>query len=380
MSALSKTTSSLPFAHASTTLREIIDNLAETSPEKTIVICPETGRHVSAEDLRSLALATARHIAGAGVSPGESVAFACENGFGSVVAILGCLYGGFRATAINLVAGPDIIAYVLDHSSTRLVLVSDASRDLIETAAGKTGQTPRLVRCDLDSGPDWQEDITRADLPDAPSPQSPGILMYTSGTTGRPKGVVLSHSNLIAGGANTALAHQLTESDRGLCVLPLFHINGLCVTLMGPLVSGGSVVLPHKFSTGAFWDVACQNECTWFSVVPTLVSYLLHSDTQPASGHTLRFGRSASAPLSPDVHAAFEERFGLPLIETMGLTETAAQILSNPMPPGERKLGSPGIAYGNEVKVAGPDGRRLRHSRDRRNLRTRRQCHAGLSQ
>jgi len=76
---------------------------------------------------------------------------------------------------------------------------------------------------------------------------SDGLLMYTSGTTGRPKGVVLSHANLLAGGANVSIAHELKSTDRALCVLPLFHINGLCVTLLGPLVSGGSVVMPNRF-------------------------------------------------------------------------------------------------------------------------------------
>jgi len=176
--------------------------------------------------------------------------------------------------------------------------------------------------------------------------------MYTSGTTGRPKGVVLTQASLVAGGANPAHAHALTSEDRALCVLPLYHINGLCVTVMGPLVSGGSVVLPPKFSVKSFWPTIRAQGCTWFSVVPTQISYLLHDETPFEAIASLRFGRSASAPLSPDVQTAFEGRFGVPIIETMGLTETAAQILSNPLPPGTRKIGSPGVAIGNEVMIA----------------------------
>jgi len=179
--------------------------------------------------------------------------------------------------------------------------------------------------------------------------------MYTSGTTGRPKGVLLSHANLIAGGENAVIAHKLGPDDRALCVLPLYHINGLCVTLMGPLVSGGSVVMPHRFSASKFWDLLREQDCTWFSVVPTQISYLLHGSRGDESARQglgrVRFGRSASAPLAPDVQEAFEARFGIPVIETMGLTETAAQILSNPLPPGTRKIGSPGIAYGNEIRI-----------------------------
>jgi len=185
---------------------------------------------------------------------------------------------------------------------------------------------------------------------------SDGLLMYTSGTTGKPKGVVLSHGNLLAGGVNVAVGHELTARDRALCVLPLYHINGLCVTLMGPLVSGGSVVMPKRFSTSQFWDWISDNSCTWFSVVPTQVSYLLRDAEQSRSTPTLRFGRSASAPLSPDVHSNFEEQFKVDIIETMGLTETAAQILSNPMPPAERKLGSPGLPVGVRLRVVDKNG------------------------
>lgn len=185
----------------------------------------------------------------------------------------------------------------------------------------------------------------------SPTRDSDGILMYTSGTTGRPKGVILSHGNLLAGGMNVMQGHQLTDSDRALCVLPLYHINGLCVTVFGPLVSGGSVVMPQRFSTTSFWSWIDRHRCTWFSVVPTQVSYLLRDSGRCEKRDFLRFGRSASAPLSPDMHESFEKQFGVALIETMGLTETAAQISSNPMPPIPRKLGSPGLAVGNELKI-----------------------------
>ena len=149
------------------------------------------------------------------------------------------------------------------------------------------------------------------------------------------------------------MAHELTPSDRAMCVLPIYHINGLCVTIMGPLVSGGSAVVCERFSTSQFWNQCRDHEATWFSVVPSLISYLVHGDAEPdrTVRERIRFGRSASSALAPDVQNSFESRFGIPIIETMGLTEASAQILSNPMPPGVRKPGSPGIAYGNDVTI-----------------------------
>lgn len=337
-------------------VREIIDRHAVERGSDLFLVAPETGLEISYSRLREEALAVARTLSGLGVRPGESVAFAAPNGTGAALAFLGCLYGGFRATPVNLVAGAGAVAYVLDHSQSAVVLVADDTRALIDEAVGRLDNPPRLIPLDVDGEIAWPEGTAPGDLPEAPEPGSIGVLMYTSGTTGRPKGVLLSHANLIAGGCNTALAHGLRPEDRALCVLPLYHINGECVTVMGPLVTGGSVIMPRRFSASRFWKHAVEHDCTWFSLVPTLISYLLHAPEADAPAREalsgVRFGRSASAPLSPDVHKAFEARFGIALIETMGLTETAAPILSNPMPPAARKYGSPGIAYGNEVIIA----------------------------
>ncbi len=188
--------------------------------------------------------------------------------------------------------------------------------------------------------------------------------MYTSGTTGRPKGAVLAQRAILAGGENAIIAHGLTPEDRTLLVLPLYHINGFCVSLMSTLVSGASMVAPPRFSVSRFWEHVTGERCTWFSAVPTQYQYLLRAaeaDGPPPRAELahVRFARSASAPLSPEVHRAFEDLFGMVLIETMGLTETAAQITSNPMPPGERKYGSPGKAYGNEVAILDKESREV---------------------
>lgn len=307
----------------------------------TAMVFPDTGEDLSWSDLLSEATATACLLLNKGIRAGESVAIMQPNGRAGVVALFAALTGGFRATMINLAAGPDAIAYALDHSEARVAFVHASVRDLFDSVCPKG--------CDVVAPVTGAPD---AKLPEI-APQDHALLMYTSGTTGRPKGVVHTHASLLAGGWTTAVAHDLGPDDRGLCVLPIYHINGLCVTVMGSLVSGGSLAMCAKFSASRFWDHAGNSGATWFSVVPTIISHLLHGTAEPdaATKARLKFGRSASSALAPDVQTAFETRFDVPIIETMGLTETAAQILSNPLPPGVRKIGSPGIAYGNEVEI-----------------------------
>lgn len=333
-------------------VRDLIDLRASTTPHAPYLIDPETGAVTSYAQLHDRASAVAAKIAACGVPAGGRVAYAMTNGTDTACVVLGIIYGGYVATAINLVAGNDTISYVLEHSAARLVFVQPHTRDAIMQALQTSDSDPDIIQVN--------DELFSPAAHGLPGPSisgsDDGLLMYTSGTTGRPKGVVQRQSSLLAGGMNATIAHALTPRDRAMCVLPLYHINGLCVTVFGPLVSGGSVVMPAKFSVSSFWQIIAKHHCTWFSVVPTQISYLLH-DTATDSAEVrslqcLRFGRSASAPLAPEVQEAFEARFGVPIVETMGLTETAAQILSNPLPPGVRKIGSPGIAFGNEVIIA----------------------------
>ena len=329
-------------------IRALIDKRADESPGRVFLVDPTSGRSYSYADLRDAAATVAARIADFGVVPGQVVSYAMNNSAQSALTILGILYGGFIAAAVNLVAGRETMGFKLEHSEARLVLATTTCAQTVAEALAGRSNPPSLVEVDES----FFEPSGNGAMPTTVEPSADGLLMYTSGTTGRPRGVVLTHANLIAGGANTVEAHRLTENDRALCVLPLYHINGFCVTVMGPLVSGGSVVIPERFSVSTFWPTIRERDCSWFSVVPTQISYLLHSSEDSAGLERLRFGRSASAPLAPDIQQAFEERFGVPIIETMGLTESAAQILSNPLPPGIRKTGSPGIAVGNEVIIA----------------------------
>ncbi|MBX2882469.1 MAG: AMP-binding protein [Granulosicoccus sp.] len=340
------------------TLRELIDWRAQKFGDEVFLVDPSDGRKYTFAQVGAQAASVAAYIAQQGCKPGESVAFAMSNGPDCAVCLLGILYGGFRTTAVNLVSGASTIGYVLDHSEAKLVLSQRAHLNLLRDALSESGvTTPPTI---IDVNEQWWESLSaeksQASTAVELTPESDGLLMYTSGTTGRPKGVVLSHKNLLAAGQNPTVAHELQPQDRALCVLPLYHINGFCTTVMAPLYSGSSVVMPDRFSTRQFWEWMRVHRCTWFSVVPTHISYLLHQATEAGHQTTgleqVRFGRSASAPLAPDTQRSFEKVLGIPVVETMGLTETGGQILSNPMPPGIRKIGSPGIAIGDEVIIA----------------------------
>ena len=323
------------------TVRDWLDARAEAGG--VAFIFPDTGEVLHWTELRDTARRLARLLTAKGIEKGASVAILHPNGRAGIEAIYGTLYGGFRATMINLVAGDAAIEYALEHSEAKVAFVSTTAQSIFVRCA-KNVET-------LDPNADAKSGLF--DL----APDDHALLMYTSGTTGRPKGVVHTHASLLAGGWTTTIAHDLTANDRGFCVLPIYHINGLCVTVMGALISGGSLAMCAKFSASKFWDTAATAEVTWFSVVPTIISHLLHGEADPDSATKIRirFGRSASSALAPDVQTAFETRFNVPIVETMGLTETAAQILSNPLPPATRKIGSPGIAYGNEVAILSPD-------------------------
>lgn len=333
------------------TLHAVLDHRAETAPDAPFLVDPRHDTVLTYYTARAQARGVAAALLKRGFQPGDSIAFALTNGPEAAAVLLGLFYGGFRAVAVNRVAGPATIGYVLEHSESRAVIGQPAHEALLGEA-----MTAGEVELDIVSAAALLEHGTDATLPNPPAADDDGLLMYTSGTTGRPKGVRLTQANLVAGGKTPTEAHRLTGTDRALCVLPFYHINGLCVTLLAPLVSGGSVVMPERFSASGFWDLIRKHRCTWFSVVPTQISYLLHGAEQPEGDRhgleCVRFARSASAPLAPEIQSAFEDRFGIPVVETMGLTETAAQILSNPLPPGRRKIGSPGIAYGNEVIIA----------------------------
>jgi acyl-CoA synthetase (AMP-forming)/AMP-acid ligase II len=346
-------------------VRDFVDAHAAAQPEMMFLVTPGTGFRVNYRKLKITLESFSNALSELSIHHQQTVSVMMQNSWGSVQVILGTLYGGRITAPINLAAGDPQIAYVIEHSETGIIFVSPEEEARLRRILDGVSRPVRVILCDPTTGPDWPAEVTGAPAPIADHDNNvDGLLMYTSGTTGKPKGAVLRQRAPLCGGENAIIAHELTPADRVLLVLPLFHINGFCVTLMSTLVGGMSMVVPPRFSVSGFWDQLVAHDCTWFSAVPTQFQYLLRAaeaDGPPPRDRLtkVRFARSASAPLAPEVHKAFEELFGLVLIETMGLTETSAQITSNPMPPGARKYGSPGKAFGNEVAILGPDNREV---------------------
>ncbi len=339
------------------TIRHYVDLQAREQPAAPYLIAPETGRVMTYVQLQADCVQVGRYLAAQGLAKGDKVALMLHNGYQTGRLLIGVMYAGYMVAPLNLLAQPSQLAYVLDHSDTRLVFTSVELSERLNTALKAIKRDIKVVVID----PDADSIFDESSLPDAQLPPvtegDDALLMYTSGTTGKPKGVVLSHKNVASGGEFTSRAHHLMAHDRVMCALPLYHINGQIVTTVAPIVHGGSVVMPHRFSVTNYWATVAHHRCTWINVVPTLIAYLLNAPDPRASGLDLtavKFCRSASAPLPPELHRAFEEKFGISIIETFGMTETNAPCFTNPYDRAKRKIGSPGQAFGNKGKVIDP--------------------------
>ena len=310
-------------------------------------------------ELQRASRTLARFLAAQGLGKGDKIALMLHNAYQTARLLIGVMYAGYVVAPLNLLSQRSQLEYVLDHSDTALVFTSFDLAPRVQQALEGIARPVRVVRIDPDAIgalEDVPAAYTAAVL-ERVEENDDALLMYTSGTTGRPKGVLHTHRSVVAGGEYTSRAHRLTQGDRVMCALPLYHINGQIVTAVAPLVHGGSVVMPHRFSVSGYWEAVAAHRCTWINVVPTIIAYLLNAPDPGERGidiSRVKFCRSASAPLAPELHRAFEQKFGISIIETFGMTETNAPCFTNPYDASRRKVGSPGQAYGNEAKIVDP--------------------------
>ncbi len=336
--------------HAS--VRWLIAQQAQAQPQALYALATESADRMDYAGLEQQCQRVATLLIAQGTQPGDTVSLVMPNGLNTLRLLLGALHGGWCVNPVNLLSSAEQMRYVLDHSDCKLVIASPEWADTVRAVIATLARPVALLVCSADFDAAHDPLPENATVTPDPAADAMALLMYTSGTTGVPKGVVLTQANLAANAHSISREHGLAPHDRVLAVLPLYHINAFAVTMLAPLAHGGSLAMPPRFSAGSFWQQATGSACTWINVVPTMISYLLEGAT-PAqeSLRGIRFCRSASAALPPAHLQAFETRFGIGVIETMGLTETVAPAFSNPLEPALRKLGSVGRASGCEACV-----------------------------
>jgi acyl-CoA synthetase (AMP-forming)/AMP-acid ligase II len=189
---------------------------------------------------------------------------------------------------------------------------------------------------------------------DSPHATAVALMLHTSGTTSRPKLVALTHAHLLASARNIAASLELSAEDRCLNVMPLFHIHGLVGAVLSSLSAGGSVACSPGFDAEQFFNWIQELRPTWYTAVPAMHEQILsaaRSHAQVLRKRPLRFVRSSSAPLRPQLMRDLEDAVHAPVVEAYGMTEAAHQIASNPLPPRERKPGSVGLPTGTDIAV-----------------------------
>jgi acyl-CoA synthetase (AMP-forming)/AMP-acid ligase II len=336
----------------------LLDLFSAIPADRIAVVVPEQNIRVSYGALRRQVESVASALAAAGIGRGDRVGMALPNGLPTIVAFLAASTAG-TAAPLNPGYKEDEFRFFLDDTGARVLLLPPQGADEARRAAG---DRVRVLGVELDgAGTVRLPEVAAGRTFAAPAVDDVALILHTSGSTGRPKRVPLSHANLSISARNVARSYALTAEDVSLCVMPLFHVHGLVASTLATLATGGTVVVPEKFNPLSFWRVARDHGVTWYSAVPTLHQLLLARATagsaRPAGAEKLRFIRSCSAALAPQVMHALEAAFGAPVLEAYGMTEAAHQMASNPLPPGQRLPGS--VGRGTDVRISIMDERGL---------------------
>ncbi len=317
---------------------------------------------VGIRNLQSDVMEIKRLLSEHGVKPGDKILLAKENSYIFIAIYLALIQFGATVVPVNpSMPKPELMkvgsraqvtgAFVSQEIVERMDVEQLSTLRFMVTIPSKLGNASELVVNTVGSA---VHEITTVQ---EPGEEETAILLFTSGTTGLPKGVKLSHQQVFATVSQVIRTHMLDQKDISYCFLPLFHINAQVVALLSTVISGGKLVVEEKFSASRFWNTVNQHQVTWVSAVPTVIGILIKGENTPQVPASLRFVRSASAPLPMLTGKRFESRFGVPIIESYGITEAASQVCVNPLPPGKRKVGSVGLPAGVHLKIVADDGR-----------------------
>jgi acyl-CoA synthetase (AMP-forming)/AMP-acid ligase II len=288
--------------------------------------------------------AVAAQLADRGVGSGDVVAVMLTNRVELVVVMFATWRLGAALTPVNPALTDTEAGHQIADSGAR-ILVSAGRSSPVDTAV-------TLDVTDLwDSTPD-SAPLSRKAVADELA-----LLIYTSGTTGTPKGVMLTHRNLTAMCEMAIKAFRITADDHCLLVLPLFHANGILLSILSPLLAGARTTIAPRFSASEFFPLVERARPTYFSAVPTIYSRLatMEDDVRPDTS-SLRFGICGAAPMPAELINRFEQRYGVVIIEGYGLSEGTCASTVNPL-DGPRKPGTVGLPLpGQQVRIVDGNG------------------------
>ena len=330
--------------------------LQPSSGSDIAVIAPDIGSW-SYDELDTEIDRLADILSANGVKPGIPVSIVLINGYEFVATFLAVARAGAIAAPLNPAYTTDEFTFFMEDAGARVAILPNGPHPAREAAAALGIKT---IEADLNSSNGHlrvtlsANGVELTSKNDALSPVEADIALFlhTSGTTSRPKGVPLRHLNLMKSIDNIKNTYALTPDDTSLIVMPLFHVHGLIGACLSTLNSGGTVVVPGRFSASSFWQQQSETNSTWYSAVPTIHQILLtRADEDDAPHESFRIIRSCSAALAPTVFDALENRFGAPVLEAYGMTEASHQMSSSPLPPGARFPGTVGQATGVEVAI-----------------------------
>ena len=305
------------------------------------LLCYE-GRQTSYANFARRVEAAARALAARGIGSGERVGVMATNSGDYVVLLFALARLGAILVPVNPEFGPREAGYILQHAGVRAIAVVPAALATAREAARPLAPAAWFFMLEgaSEGVPRFSDLIAEAPasaLPPLPPPEATCLMLYTSGTTGFPKGVMHSQRSFVMAGEGFLARMWLQPEDRLLCVLPMFHINALFYTIAGAFAAGASVVLVPKFSASQFWNTAAATGATQVNIIAAVGNILARrprSEFDP--GHRLRV--VYGAPITPDLERTFREEFGVPmLIEGYGMTEVPGAC-NNPFDGEKRPL------------------------------------------
>ncbi len=346
------------------TLQDLLANGADAAPALSA-----PGRvPLSHGGLRALIAQTVASLNALGIGRNDRVAIVLANGPEMAACYIACTSGVTSAPLNPAYRAEEFEFYLSDLNAKALIVEHDSTSPAIDVA-----QRLGVRLLDLLTVPGQPAGsftlVARDGQPSPPAAHGGmaqsgdvSMVLHTSGTTSRPKIVPLSQANLVASARHIGRTLQFVPADCGLNVMPLFHIHGLIAGVLAPLAAGSQVFCTPGFNALKFFGWMDEARPTWFTAVPTMHQAILsraNKNGDVIARHPLRFLRSSSSSMPPQVIAEVEAVFGAPLIESYGMTEAAHQMASNPLPPAVRKPGSVGVAAGPEVALMGEDGQLL---------------------